>query len=339
MDWCEKPRTFGSIGILEYVRHLSIAIALFALPSLNTVVADEIVLHNDDRVSGNLRGIAANTVSIQTEYAGLLFVRQENVAFIVTEQPFVLVMKNGEEKTVSFDESIDVSTVVQARTSNSVLSHLGTSWSKQVTFSLAGTRGNSQTQNYAINGQSRLIRPKNEHLVNLAYLREHVADETRKDTLDLKYGIRWIRGGKWFNTANADYFRDPLKEVTWRAVVGLGGGAKIVDHSQERFSFDVAASGVYETLENLREVSPAVRIGTDYQKWLFGGRVEAYQNNRLLWITQKSNGVLDSANGIRLALSAQFNFDFRATVQYETEPAADVSNADFTYSVGVGVIF
>lgn len=304
-----------------------------------SLVADEVVLQNDDRVSGELRGISASTVTILTEYAGLLFLRQENVASIVTQQPFVVVMNDGKEKTIAFDESIDVSSVVQARTSNNVLSHLSTSWSKQITFSLAGTKGNSQTQNYSINGQSRLIRPKNEHLVSVAYLREHVADETRKDTLDAKYGIRWIRGGKWFNTANIDYFRDPLKEVTWRAVVGLGGGAKLVDHSQERFSFDVAASGVYETLENLREVSPAVRIGTDYQKWLFGGRVEAYQNNRLLWITQKSNGVLDSVNGIRLAISAQFNFDLRATVQYETEPAADVKSADFTYSFGVGVIF
>ena len=260
MDRCEESRTFGSIGIFEYVRRLSLAIALLFCANFNAIVADEVILHNEDRVSGDLRGIAANTVSIQTPYAGLLFLRQENVAFIVTEQPFVVVMKDGEEKIVAFDESIDVSSVVQARTSNSVLSQLGTSWSKQVTFSLAGTRGNSQTQNYAINGQSHLIRPKNEHLVSLAYLREHVADETRKDTLDLKYGIRWIRGGKWFNTANLDYFRDPLKEVTWRAVVGLGGGAKLIDHSQERFSFDVAASGVYETLENLREVSPAVRV-------------------------------------------------------------------------------
>lgn len=321
------------------MRNLFVALVLCVLANYSAARADEVVLLNEDRVSGDLRGISANTVSIQTAYAGLLFLRQESVAFIVTEQPFVVVMKDGDQKTVVFDKSIDVSSVVQARTSNGILSQLGTSWSKQVTFSLAGTRGNSQTQNYAINGQSRLIRPRNEHLVSLAYLREHVADETRKDTLDLKYGIRWIRGGKWFNTANADYFRDPLKEVTWRAVVGLGGGAKLIDHSHERFSFDVAASGVYETLENLREVSPAVRIGTDYQKWLFGGRVEAYQNNRLLWITQKSNGVLDSVNGIRLAISAQFNFDFRATVQYETEPAADVSNADFTYSFGVGVIF
>ena len=321
------------------MKNLLLATVVLVLVNLSTAMADEIVLHNDDRVSGDLRGIAANTVSIQTAYAGLLFLKQENVASIVTEQPFVIVMKDGQEETMAFDESIDVSSIVQARTSNGVLTRLGTSWSKQVTFSLAGTRGNSQTQNYSINGQSRLIRPKNEHLVSLAYLREHVADETRKDTLDLKYGIRWIRGGKWFNTANADYFRDPLKEVTWRTVVGLGGGAKLVDHSQERFSFDVAASGVYETLENLREVSPAVRIGTDYQKWLFGGRVEAYQNNRLLWITQKNNGVLDSANGLRLAISSQFNFDLRATVQYETEPASEVSNADFTYSFGVGLIF
>ncbi|MCY3884507.1 MAG: DUF481 domain-containing protein [Gammaproteobacteria bacterium] len=321
------------------MKDLLASLILVSLSISTFAEVDEIVLQNDDRVSGELRGISANTVTIHTDYAGLLFLRQESVAFIVTNEPFVVVMKDGEEKIVAFDESIDVSTVVQARTSNNVMSHLTTSWSKQVTFSLAGTKGNSQTQNYSINGQSRLVRPKNEHLVSIDYLREHVEDETRKDTLDAKYRIRWIRGGKWFNTANVDYFRDPLKEVTWRAVVGLGGGAKLVDHSQEQFSFDVAASGVYETLENLREVSPAVRIGTDYQKWLFGGRVEAYQNNRLLWITQKSNGVLDSANGIRLAISAQFNFDLRATVQYETEPAADVKSADFTYSFGVGVIF
>lgn len=302
-------------------------------------LADEVVLHNEDRISGQLQGISAKTVSIQTDYAGLLFLRQDQVDFIVTQHPFVVVTEDGEEKSLKFDESIDVSVVIQARTSNGLVTQLATSWAKQVTFSLAGTKGNSQTQNYFLSGQSHLSRPKNEHIVTLAYLREHVADETRKNTLDVKYGIRWLRGGRWFNTANLDYFRDPLKEVTWRAVVGLGGGAKLVDHSQEKFSFDVAASGVYETLENFRELSPAIRIGSDYQKWLFGGRVEAYQSNRLLWITQNSNGVLDSANGLRLALSAQFNFDFRATVQYETEPAAEVRNADFTYSFGVGVVF
>lgn len=303
------------------------------------VHSDEVVFKNGDRISGDLQSVAGATVTIKTSYAGIVFLNKGEVEHIVTDAPFVVVSKQEGEKIIKLDKTIAVADLVQVRASNGVVAQIASSWAKQVTFSIAGTHGNSKTQNYSVHGQSRLVRSHGEHLLRIDYLREQVLDETRKNTLDVKYGIRWNRGNKWFNTANMDYFRDPLKEVSWRVLVGLGGGAKLFDQPHQHLSFEVAASGVYETLESLSELSPAWRVGSDYRKWLYGGRVEAYQNNRLLWITQSANGVLDSSSGIRLALSAQFNFDLRATIQYETHPAEGVRNTDLTYSVGIGVVF
>lgn len=315
-----------------------IAIVTF-LAVAGVVHSDEVVFKNGDRISGDLQSVAGETVTIRTSYAGILFINKAEVERILTEVPFVVVSKQNGEQTMKLDETVDLADIVQVRASNSVVAQIASSWAKQITFALAGTRGNSKTQNYSVHGQSRLVRPHGEHLLRVDYLREQVFDETRKNTLDVKYGIRWNRGSKWFNTANMDYFRDPLKEVSWRILVGLGGGAKLYDQPHQHLSFEAAASGVYETLDSFSELSPALRVGSDYRKWLYGGRVEAYQNNRLLWITQTDNGVLDSSSGIRLALSAQFNFDMRATIQYETHPAEGVRNTDLTYSFGIGVVF
>ncbi len=302
-------------------------------------IGDQITLKNGDSITGSLQSVAGNTVTVQTKYAGVMFIGKDQVESIVTDNEFVVVDQVGERRTVRLDESTSLAEIAIVRVADNVVSQIASAWNKQVTFALAGTSGNAETQHYSINGQSDLVRPDVEHLLRFSYLRETAARETRKHSLDVKYGIHWRRQQRWFNTANVDYFRDPFKEVSWRALIGMGGGAKLRDFGHEKLALEIAASGVYETLDAFRELSPAVRLGSQYSRLLSGGRIEIYQNNRFLWITQKENGVLDSENGVRLTLSAQFKFDMRATIQYETAPATGVKNTDVTYSLGLGVVF
>ena len=303
------------------------------------VLPDEVNFENGDRISGSLQNIAGKTIAVKTEYAGVIFVDKSKVVSIVTDSPFVLIDKDGNETVQAIDESIDIETLVVVRSTNQLIARLTSAWNHQVTLAVAGTSGNSDTQNYSVVGETLRIRPKNEHQLRFSYLREIAANVTRKDALDLKYQIRWFRQNNWFNTANLDYFRDPLKDVIWRAVIGLGGGTKLIDASNQSLAVEAAASGVYESLEDFEDVTPAIRLGGDYKRILVGGRIEAFMNNRFLWLTQSNKGVLDSEGGFRVSLTSQFNFDMRASLQHETKPPAGAEGTDLTFSVGMGIKF
>ena len=101
----------------------------------------------------------------------------------------------------------------------------------------------------------------------------------------------------------------------------------------------MAVSGVYQSLDKLEEISPALRVASVFHKKLFGGRIELLQQNRLLWITEANGGVIDGLFGLRFLLSNSLNLDFRSNVKYETDPAENSKNTDMNYSIGIGVSF
>ena len=313
--------------------------SIFVYLTGNTVIGDTLTVENGDVLSGELVGLSGRVVTFKTEYAGTIYVNQKKVDSLVTKADFNIMYVDGSKETRALSSNIDVDQLdIVQREKTSVLV-INTAWKSQLTISLAGTSGNNESQNFSMFSESSLLRSKSEQLLNVSQTRESTDSLTTTDLLDVQYNFRWLRSRTWYTTFSVDYSYDPLNEIAWRSVLGIGGGKKFIEHSLTDLSMDVAVSAVYQSLDDFEEVSPALRVASIYGKKMFGGRVELIQQNRLLWITETNNGVIDGIFGLRFLLSNALNLDFRNNVKYETDPTENSTNTNLTYSVGIGVSF
>ena len=314
-------------------------ISILIYLSGNNVIADSLILDNGDILTGKLVSLSGKVVTFNTDYAGTLYVNQNKVDRLKTEAVFTIIYDDGSRETKALNHAINVQKLDVIRSSESSPLTINSSWKRQLTISLAGTSGNNESQNFSMYGESSLLRSKSEQVLNVAQTRESTDALTTTDLLDVKYDFRWLRANRWYNTTSVDYSYDPLKDVSWRSVLGFGGGKKFIDHSLTDLSVDVAVSAVYQSLDDIEEVLPALRIASVFHKKLFGGRLEFLQQNRLLWISEENGGVIDGLFGLRVILSNSLNLDCRSTIKYETNPAENDENVDLTYSIGIGVSF
>ena len=302
-------------------------------------IADTLVVKNGDTLTGKLIGLSGRVVTFKTDYAGTLFIKVDKVEVVATDAVFTIIFSDGSQQTSALNSDLDIEKIDIIRSAGTTPLIFNTDWKRQLTISLDGANGNNQSQNFSMYGESSLLRSKTEHVLNVAQTWERTDEITTTNVLDVKYNFRWLRESRWYNTLNIDYAYDPSKDITWRSVLGFGGGKKFIDHSLSDLSIDLATSVVYQSLDDIEEVLPALRVASTYHKKLFGGRVQFLQQNRLLWITEASKGVYDGVFGIRLLLSNSLNLDFRSNVKYETEPAENNQKADLTYSFGIGSSF
>ena len=326
--------------LLNTLKSLLITIiSIFIYLTGNTVIGDTLTIDNGDVLSGELIGVSGKVVTFRTDYAGTLYINQKKVDSLVSETDFTIIYDDGSKETRALSSNVDVAQLdIVRRVKTSVL-EINTAWKSQLTISLAGTSGNNESQNFSMFSESSLLRSKSEQLLNVSQTRESTDTLTTIDLLDVKYNFRWLRESRWYNTVSVDYSYDPLNEISWRAVLGFGGGKKFIDHSLTDLSMDVAVSAVYQSLDEFEEISPALRVASIYRKKMFGGRVELLQQNRLLWITETNSGVIDGIFGLRFLLSNTLNLDLRSNVKYQTDPAENSKNTNLTYSVGIGVSF
>lgn len=327
------------MNLMKKSSMLMFIVSIFLYISGSTVIGDTIIVDNGDLLTGELISVSGKVVTFKTDYGGTLYIDQRKVKNLATEADFTIIYVDGskETKPLSNDLEVEKFDIVRSAVSSPLV--INTAWKSQITLSLAGTSGNSQSQNFSMFGESSLLRSKSEQLLNVAQTLEKTDQLTTTDFLDVKYNFRWLRENQWYNTMSVDYSYDPLKDITWRSVLGFGGGKKFIEHSLTDLSFDVAISAVYQSVDKLEEISPAIRVGSVFHKKLFGGRIEFLQQNRLLWITEVKGGVIDGLLGFRLILSNSLNLDFRSNVKHETKPTENSKNTDLTYSFGVGVSF
>lgn len=313
--------------------------SIFIYITGNIVIGDTLTIDNGDVLSGELVGVSGKVVTFKTDYAGTLYINQKKVDSLVTEADFTIIYVDGSKETRALSSNLDVEQLDVVRRETTSLLVINTAWKSQLTISLAGTSGNNESQNFSMFSESSLLRSKSEQLLNVSQTRESTDSLTTTDLLDIEYNYRWLRSSKWYTNVSVDYSYDPLNEIAWRSVIGIGGGKKFIEHSLTDLSMDVALSAVYQSLDDFEEVSPALRVASTFHKKLFGGRVELLQQNRLLWITETNDGVIDGIFGLRFLLSNSLNLDIRSKVKHETEPAENSKNTDMTYSAGIGVSF
>lgn len=319
------------------LRKPSLAFLLFF--SLQTYSsADTVELVNGDRISGTLIGILGRLVEFETEYAGVLRIQQDQVATIQSDMTFLIVNQEGQRTMSSFDRDTDVSSTHMARSDTVPLIGEASVLANQVDVSGSYSTGNSSTQVYVLTTESQLTRPKSEHVLKSAFNFDVAEGEQLKNQINVNYKTRNFFREKWFYALNADGFRDPIKEVDLRLAPTLGLGHRFWDHTYSSLTAEMGVAAIFERSNDLTTEHPAMSWELDYSRRLFGGRLEAFHEHRLL-ASIGDGFVLDSSNGLKYTLVKNISINLLATLKHDTNVPEEIEKTDVTYVAGIGLTF
>ena len=289
----------------------------------------------------------------ETTYAGAITVEQRAIRRLQTTRAYVLRGAAFEQQGVLavIDDQqgveseqgfapIDIASIQTADRVQRVIAALPLDWATGVDLSAVFSSGNSSTESFNTLAESRLKRPKAQHLATLLRNTESSDGTTRKDQVDLSYGYKRFISPRWFGSANSNYFRDELKDIDQRLTLGGGLGFQVLNSSRGVLSTELGVSAVQERLDGVDRTNPAARWAIDFQRYFFNRRLEIFHRQSILAIAAEERGqVLTSSTGIRFALSDRIDTALRTDFNYETDPPAGSKKADTTYTLGVGLKF
>ena len=246
--------------------------------------ADQIVLKNGDRLTGNIEKSDEKALLIKTEFAGEVTVEWPAVQEIKSEQPLHVSLKGGQNlvgPVTTTDGKIEVATknagnveapkeaIVVMRSDSEQLAweklqHPGLlqGWEGGVNVGFGLTAGNSETKNLALafTGVRTGLHDKLSLYTGSVYSSNDLAPgSTRVTSNTNKGGARYDRDiiPRMFGFVNADFFTDALQDLNLRSVVGGGLGWHAIKRPST--TFDILGGLVY-TRENYTQLAPLPRL-------------------------------------------------------------------------------
>ena len=325
-------------------------LALAAL-SFDPAHADLLVLKNGDRITGTIKAIWDDEVSIEPEYADEFDVDLEVVEFIQSEREFDVELYDGREATVRLtgagvdkqqlvqlddqEMSIDLSEILELDEPAALRD-----WESHVDFSATINDGNTDSTTTQFRGDLLFETPDHRHFAEFTQAYEETDDIVSKDQDLLRYSYNWKFNDPWFFAANASHERDPIIELDKRLIVSAGVGRDIFNTPRKLLSIQLGAGGQQEEIADQNEDSTVGVWSLRYRHDFLSGDLELFHNHSITEnISGRDNTSIKTSTGVRyeitdlLYANATFNWD------YESDPADQAEKEDVTLLLGVGLEF
>jgi hypothetical protein len=355
---------------MSSLKHITLtACALVAYLSLSTAHADQIVMKDGDRITGEIVKKDGETVTFKSKNFGTIDVKWDDIATVTTEQPVNVVLRDdrtvkatiqtendriqvtapGVQQTVPPSDIValrnEAEQQVYERFLNPGLLDL---WTITGSLNLAGTIGNAET--------STLTTPLNfERASNTSRTKAYFNSIAATATVDgvEEQTARAIRGGwaysrdvtkKLFANAFNDYEYDKFQSLDLRIVLGGGLGYHVWTREFSRFDLVGGAAWNRETF------SPG--IAPDFTR----NSAEAYWGNDLNHRLNTRMNLVQSFrmfNNLSNTGEYRVNFDIGSVAEltrwltwnitlsdrYLSNPVPGRKNNDFLYTTGLGFKF
>ena len=244
-------------------------IFVFAFTFPGALFADQIVLTNGDRITGQILKSDDKELVIKSEYAGEITVQWPAVQGITSTQPLHVNLNNGQTlvgPVKTTDDNFQVATTTQGAVTapkNSVVRIRGEAeesvyekslhpgllegWQGGANVGFALTRGNSQTKNLALafTAQRKTLDDKLGLYANTVYASNDAPGAIPTTTANaIQGGIRYDHdlSSRIFGFINGDFQTDDLQNLDLRSVIGGGVGYHAIKAESTTLDFSGAST-------------------------------------------------------------------------------------------------
>lgn len=336
---------------MPHARLLALSPLVLAQLAL-TAEADTVVLRNGDRLTGTVINVSADTVRLQTDYAGEIAIERQKVATLTTDGPVPLMISDqivrgrigaGEDDTVTVTredgatESIPLAQIAYIKPTPRQ-GGPGVNYAGRINLGYSRSAGNSDNERLYGEGELR-ARHKDYRWSIGGDARESSDDGVKSESNWRARGnYDWFFRPRQFLYARTTFEHDKFRDVDLRSTVGGGYGYQLLETDTTNLSLQGGVDYVNvqrEVGEN--EEYPAAGWGINYDQKVWDGRVVLFHNQDGFWSLEDSDNVLvRTKTGLRFPLGDGFNATAQLNLDWDNDPPPGTKSTDETWLFTLG---
>ncbi|MGH9513280.1 MAG: DUF481 domain-containing protein [Terriglobales bacterium] len=270
-------------------KHLSIAVLVMLAFHSVIVLADQVVLKNGDRLSGDILKSDGKTLVMKTEFAGEVSIQWSAVDAIHSTQSLHVEVKGAPPATgtvAASGDTLEVKTetkgtvsiprgeVLDMRNSEQEAAYersqhpgLTQGWNGGLNAGFALTAGNSETKNLAL-AFTADRKSVNDHVAlyeNSVYATTGTGGVTGTTANSIQSGIRYDRNinARLFAFVSGDFQTDALQSLDLRSIFGAGFGYHAIKNDRTTLDLLGGANYTRESYTTLKRNVAALTLGEE----------------------------------------------------------------------------
>ena len=340
------------------MRSIIIALGVLAVCA-SVATADVVVLKNGDRVTGIIESLADGKLHIKTDAMAEVTIDMAKVMTFSTDEPIVLVFKDGTVVHQKVAAAGDGMVAVQAggllAPQDLALADLAAAnppeakvkWTGHLTFGATKTTGNSRST--TASGDASLERRTEDDriTVNGYYLFAQSEDPstnietTTTDKWFIEVAYDYFVSKKLFVLADVNYMKNRIANLDGRAIGTLGMGYQWVESKPMNFNTNLSFGGMHESYTHPDRNDDTIvgQIGWHFDRALTDTLTFVHDFRLNPDLEKPRNEVLETSVELRAALYKAIFASFKVLIDYDSQPAAGQERTDTAYILGVGVNF
>lgn len=333
---------------------MRILAALLLVGASGLALADTVVLRNGDRLTGTIKHLSPDKLTLATQWGGEVSIDRAEVASFATDRPVRWSRQWGGEPnraTFGLAEAPGVVTIDEGDGPKQVpMSRVallrpkphetedGVAYKGRVMLSTGWSEGNSDSERIWAEADFAARARDWRYDLGLKLRRESDGGQTTAD--------HWLASGKhdrfveetrfWYLRGSLE--RDRFKDLSLRSAVGAGYGWQLIDSERTQLSLRAGADAVSEDrIAAPDEAYPAAGWGVDFKHRLDFASAELFHDQQGYWNLEDTGKMtVRSRSGIRLPVREGLTASLQLNVDWEREPSPGRRSTDSTWLLGLG---
>jgi len=316
--------------------------------------ADVLVLKNGDRITGEIKRIWDDEITIEPEYADEFEVDMPVVAYIESDRDFEIDFQDGRSILAKFGGlAADGDQIITSSTESFEISLAEVleldepedryDWETNVDFSSNLNKGNTDSSNTKMRADGMFKHGDHRHRGEMTFFREELAGVSTQQQDYYVYDYNWLFNDPWFFTGQLTYEKNPIIELASRVILSAGVGYDIWSTPRKDLSVQLGIGYQNEEFTTFidRDDESAVLVwNLRYQQDFFGDDMELFHNHSITKnISGRTNTSYNTSTGLRFEITDLLYANVSLDYDYETESAITATNEDLTLVFGLGLEF
>jgi len=281
------------------VRFLHLPIIVLGILS-SSAVADQVVLQNGDRLTGQIVKFDGKDLTLKSEFAGEINIKWSAVQRITSDQPLQVESSDGQTAVgpvTTSDGNFEIATKTRGTVAlpKEKISHmrgeaeqsayekslhpgLRDNWDGGATVGFGLTRGNSETKNLALafTADRKTLHDKLSLYANSIYATNDATGAVPSTTANAEQGgIRYDHDitPRLFAFVGADFQADSLQTLDLRSVFGGGLGFHVIKRDATTLDLLAGINYTHEAYTTFSRSFAAATLGDEFMHKLHGSTV------------------------------------------------------------------
>ena len=309
--------------------------------------ADEVLLSNGDRLSGEILKMEDGILSLRTDYGGEIKINWGQVRSLKSDKPMTLKMPGKSNGIVSdfliggydFIEVHDLSSDNPVPLADIRGINIGYV-QYQGNFTLGGNSTSGNTSTKAVNGAARLTVRADRHRLFVEAKYNYGEAEggltARNSMAQTKYD--YFISKKVFLDAFGLWEKDTFQNLQFRNTLGAGIGYQFFDTGRTSLSGSPGLGYVNEHYTTVPQTQTAsAKWGVRFEHKLFPDRLSIFHKHDGFYDLAHGNGMrINADTGVRVFVYKDFYFNLEYDLRLNTQPAPGRQKLDEAFIFGIG---